>query len=76
MTPASMTAASAVTDTQGKEGRGRWTLKISINMDISGTTHTTEVIILISESSELAEDNADEQVSDIRRIMRASESEK
>ena len=63
VTASSMTAASAVTDTQGKEGRGRRTLKISLNMDISGTTHTTEVIIVISESSELA-------------IVRASESEK
>ena len=41
-------------------------------MDISGTICHRALIILFLESSELGEDNADEQVSD----MRASESEK
>ena len=46
-------------------------------MDISGTRWPTEVIILISKSSELAEDSAaDEQVTELRRGMRASESVK
>ena len=44
-------------------------------MDISGTRWPREVIILISESSELVEDNAaGEQVNELRRVMRASES--
>ena len=68
-----MTAASAATATRATEGG--WTLKISINMDISGTRWPREV--LISESSELAEDNAaGEQVNELRRVMRASESVK
>ena len=46
--------------------------KVDIGMDISGTICHREPIIPILESSELSEDNADEQVSD----MRASESEK
>ena len=46
-------------------------------MDICGTRWPREVIILISESSELAEDNAaGEQVNELRRVMRASESVK
>ena len=66
-----MTAATDVTATRGKR-RG----KVDINMDISGTICHRALIILFLESPELGEDNADEQVSDIRRIIRASESEK
>ena len=44
-------------------------------MNISGTRWPRELIILISESSELVEDSAaDEQVNELRRGMRASES--
>ena len=46
-------------------------------MEISRTRLPKEVIILISELSELAEDNAaDKQVNELKRGMRASESVK
>ena len=51
-------------------------MQISIDMDISATKGPREVIILSSESSEPAKDNADEKVTELRRVMRASESMK
>ena len=54
---------------EGEGGHYKW----HINMGISANICPTGVIILIFESAELAEDNCDEQVSDFRRNMRASE---
>ena len=67
-----MTAASAATAPRGTKGR------VDIeNLHKYGTRWPREVIILISESSELAEDNAaGEQVNELRRVMRASETVK